>query len=101
VEGVTAPLPEQFSDDMRSLIKSLLTKSAKQRPSMRQVLELDFVRRHITKYSEFVRTTVKKRRESFKQSIIGFVDMAEVHIPARVSVFVQHAHMLGDFSADG
>ena len=48
LHGEVPPLPEhEYSDDLSSLVQSMLSRDAAQRPSVHQILRLAYIKRHI------------------------------------------------------
>ena len=49
LKGNYPPIPEHYSQDMKDLLADMLIKDPAKRPSMRKVLEKEFVSRRISK----------------------------------------------------
>ena len=49
LKGNYPPIPEHYSQDMQDLLADMLIKDPAKRPSMRKVLEKEFVSRRISK----------------------------------------------------
>lgn len=64
-----APLPDQYSPELRALVASLLQRRAERRPSVGDVLRLPLVRHHLRRYREHVQRAVEERRASYCQSL--------------------------------
>lgn len=64
-----APLPEQYSPELRALVASLLQRRAERRPSVGDVLRLPLVRAHLRRYRQHVQSVVEERRASYCQSL--------------------------------
>lgn len=73
-----APIPSEYSEQLRELVTALLCKDPERRPDVEHVLQMPFVRSHVKQYAEHVRTAVKRRRESFKRSLAEYIDASEV-----------------------
>lgn len=73
-----APIPCEYSDELRELVEALLCKDPDSRPDMEHILQMPFVREHVKLYARHVRTAVTRRRESFKRSLAEYVDASEV-----------------------
>jgi len=49
LKGNYPPIPEHYSQDMKDLLADMLIKDPAKRPSMRKVLEKEFISRKISK----------------------------------------------------
>jgi NIMA (never in mitosis gene a)-related kinase len=49
LKGNYPPIPEHYSQDMKDLLADMLIKDPAKRPSMRKVLEKEFISRRISK----------------------------------------------------
>ena len=49
LKGNYLPIPEHYSQDMKDLLADMLIKDPAKRPSMRKVLEKEFISRKISK----------------------------------------------------
>ena len=55
MEGTYMPVNEQYSPELQELLSSTLCKEPDARPSVPQLLEVPFVRRHLQLYARFDR----------------------------------------------
>lgn len=55
------PIPEQYSDDMNNLLKKCLTKDPEQRPSVKEILEYEFLKKYLE-----TKTIKDQRKTSLK-----------------------------------
>ncbi|KAK9830325.1 hypothetical protein WJX72_011020 [[Myrmecia] bisecta] len=66
------PIPAQYSDDLKKLVESLLTKDPDARPKLQDVLELPYVRTHLRNYRKHIQLNVRTRQGSFERSLAQF-----------------------------
>eukprot|EP00884_Botryococcus_braunii_P014628 jgi/Botrbrau1/23166/Bobra.0041s0017.1 len=65
--GKYAPIPDSYSDDMKSLLAAILNKDPDVRLSFTEVLALPYVQKHVERYKTYVKTTHIRRRSSFER----------------------------------
>ncbi|BDA43378.1 probable serine/threonine-protein kinase Nek8 at C-terminar half [Coccomyxa sp. Obi] len=69
MSGKYAPIPGQYSNDMRLLVDALLKKDPSARPCMDDVMGLVFVRTHLKAYAAHSCLTTARRRSSHTRSL--------------------------------
>lgn len=74
LRGTYPPIPSNYSQDLNELIADMLIKDPTKRPSMRKILEKEFLSRRISKLltstiakTEFTATFVKKHIAPFQK----------------------------------
>ena len=70
--GKFPPIPAHYSDDLKALVEALIKKEPESRPDMQQILELEYVRRHMKAYSQHIARNITKRQLSFERSLTQF-----------------------------
>ena len=53
-------------------MEALIKKEPESRPDMQQILELEYVRRHMKAYSQHIARNITKRQLSFERSLTQF-----------------------------
>lgn len=56
LRGRIPPIPARYSNELRSLIQTMLSQSPAQRPSMDQILKLPLMREHLERYADHMMT---------------------------------------------
>ena len=80
--GKFPPIPAHYSDDLKALVEALIKKEPESRPDMQQILELEYVRRHMKAYSQHIARNITKRQLSFERSLTQFnLQVGWVHAP--------------------
>eukprot|EP00891_Asterochloris_glomerata_P003027 jgi/Astpho2/3027/e_gw1.00051.273.1_t len=72
MSGKFPPIPAHYSDDLKALVEALIKKEPESRPDMQQILELEYVRRHMKAYSQHIARNITKRQLSFERSLTQF-----------------------------
>lgn len=70
--GKYAPIPGQYSNDMRLLVDALLKKDPNARPCMDDVMGLVFVRTYLKAYASHACLTTARRRSSHARSLTPY-----------------------------
>ena len=80
LRGSYPAIPNTYSQDLKDLIADLLIKDPKQRPSMRKILEKEFLSKRITKLLtskfteiEFSDTFVSKHLKPYQGKVTRFL----------------------------
>ena len=70
--GKFPPIPAHYSDELKALVEALIKREPESRPDMQQILELEYVRRHMKAYSQHIARNITKRQLSFERSLTQF-----------------------------
>jgi len=81
------PLPDGYSSGLKSLVRSLLAKETKDRPSVAEILCIPYVRQHLGSYLDWARNTPEAQPEVLLASISQAPDGAlSPRVPASRTV---------------
>lgn len=70
--GKFPPIPAHFSNDLKELVEALIKKEPEARPSLQEILDLAYVRRHMQLYRDHVARHITERQTSFQRSLSQF-----------------------------
>lgn len=70
--GKFPPIPGHFSNDLKELVEALIKKEPEARPSLQEILDLAYVRRHMQLYRDHVARHITERQTSFQRSLSQF-----------------------------
>lgn len=70
--GKFPPIPAHYSDDLKELVEALIKKEPEARPSLQEILDLAYVRRHMQAYREHISRHITERQTSFQRSLSQF-----------------------------
>ena len=70
--GKFPPIPAHYSSDLRELVEALIKKEPEARPSLQEILDLAYVRRHMGLYRDHIARHITERQTSFQRSLSQF-----------------------------
>jgi len=70
--GKFPPIPAHYSNDLKELVEALIKKEPEARPSLQEILDLAYVRRHMQLYRDHVARHITERQTSFQRSLSQF-----------------------------
>ncbi|DBA79173.1 hypothetical protein WJX77_004780 [Trebouxia sp. C0004] len=72
MSGKFPPIPAHYSNDLKELVEALIKKEPEARPSLQEILDLAYVRRHMQLYRDHVARHITERQTSFQRSLSQF-----------------------------
>lgn len=69
MRGVYAPIPASYSDDMKTLVGSMLTTDPARRPNVGDILNMPFVKQHLSSYIDWARNVPDAHPEILSASL--------------------------------
>ena len=70
--GKFPPIPAHYSSDLKELVEALIKKEPEARPSLQEILDLAYVRRHMQLYRDHIARHITERQTSFQRSLSQF-----------------------------
>lgn len=86
--GKFPPIPPHYSNDLKELVEALIKKEPEARPSLQEILDLAYVRRHMGLYRDHISRHITERQTSFQRSLSQFNLEAIVQVSIRRSSFI-------------
>jgi len=82
LNGKFPPIAKHYSEDLKSLVNSLLARNPNDRPSLSDIFKMGYVREHLHRYVIHIQKHITKRKDSFKRSVArwdpnGFTEHAD------------------------
>ncbi|KAL3137850.1 hypothetical protein ABBQ38_005103 [Trebouxia sp. C0009 RCD-2024] len=72
MSGKFPPIPAHYSSDLKQLVEALIKKEPEARPSLQEILDLAYVRRHMGLYRDHISRHITERQTSFQRSLSQF-----------------------------
>ncbi len=82
--GKFPPIPAHYSSDLKELVEALIKKEPEARPSLQEILDLAYVRRHMGLYRDHIARHITERQTSFQRSLSQFNLEAMVQVSSSV-----------------
>ncbi|XP_040263649.1 serine/threonine-protein kinase Nek4 [Bufo bufo] len=68
IEGKLPPMPKDYSNELRDLIGTMLSRQPEKRPTVRQILRKQFIKQHISLFLQKSKQKQVKRRKKVEDS---------------------------------
>lgn len=92
--GKFPPIPGHYSNDLKELVEALIKKEPEARPSLQEILDLAYVRRHMGLYRDHIARHITERQTSFQRSLSQFNLEAIVQVTILLQLLLQYSVLL-------